>query len=131
MKSLFKKSNGSSGVFDMFPMILMILVLSCLFVNFAGYIKYFDVLNEVENLAGRYMLIMESTGGLTEEDKITFCQKLEDLGINDEMIDLTGTTYSNANICYGDEIFLKMRIVVPYRTSSMEVEIVKCAIALV
>ena len=129
MKRIYTKSIGSSGVFDMFPMVLAVVVAGWLLLNFAGYIKCLDILNDVENIATKVMIVMESTGGMTKEDEQFLYEKLEDLGIDGSMIDLTGTTFSDENIGYGDKIYLMIKLSVPCVNSNLEVDIYKCAIA--
>lgn len=129
MKRIYAKSEGSSGVFDMFPIVLAVVVAGWLLLNFAGYIKCLDILNDVENIAAKIMLVMESTGGMTKEDEKFLYEKLKDLGIDENMIDLTGTTFSDEYVSYGDKIYLMIKLSVPCMNSDMEVDIYKCAIA--
>lgn len=143
MKISKSKSKGGSGVLDLFPIILLILVGTYLLMNFGYCIKYLDTLNELEYIAKKYMLIMETSKGMTDEDKEKLYLDLENLGIDLDDIDLTGTTFYNENVRYGDEIYLNIKVKVPYVFLKMnsdltvddfgmlkEVNIVKCTIAL-
>lgn len=141
--NIFSKKKGSAGAFNLLPVMLTIFLGAIILINFSIQIRYLDMVNKIENLAGRYMLIMETENGLTLDDRNQLNAELSRLGINIKDIDYTGTTFYDDRINYGDEIYLRMKIGVPYSVMSIgnnmktdikdekrQVVIEKCALAL-
>lgn len=60
---------------------------------------------EVDQLARRYILRMETVGGLLTEDRESLVEELTMLGVSE--VDLSGTTMEEAE--YGDKIELRIR----------------------
>lgn len=138
-----KKEKGASGVIDYIPVILLVVFGAWMFLQAGLQLKYLDMLNRLQNIAGKYILIMETQNGMTAQELEAFYHELSELGIADEDINMEGTTFWDGNIQYGDEIYLKVRLKVPYRRlfvsdtmrhiigmDKKEVRIVKCALAL-
>lgn len=143
MKHILKKYKGAAGVMDFLPVILIIVCGTYLLINCGLYIKYLDILNKLENLSRKYVLIMETTNGLTTGDLDNFYNELEELGIPASDADFEGTTFWDGNIEYGEEIYLNLKVKIPYYRitirndfskikdlSKKEVSIHKCALAL-
>lgn len=142
-KRWVKKEKGASGVIDYVPVLLLIVFGAWMFLQAGLQLKYLDMLNRLENITGKYILIMETQNGMTVQELEAFYHELSELGIAGEDIDMEGTTFWDGNIQYGDEIYLKVRMKVPYHrlfvsdtmrhivgTDKKEVRIEKCALAL-
>ena len=142
-KLWLRKEKGASGVMDYIPVMLLIVFGAWMFLQVGLQLKYLDTLNRIQAITGRYILIMETQNGMTLQELEKFYRELSELGISDGDIDMEGTTFWDGNIKYGDEIYLKVRVKVPYgrlfvadnmnhviQTGKKEVSIVKCALAL-
>lgn len=141
--NIFSKKEGSAGAFNLLPVMLTIFLGAVILINFSVQIRYLSLVNKIENLAGKYMLIMETENGLTLDDRNRLNAELNSIGINIKDIDYTGTTFYDDRISYGDEIYLRMKIGIPYsrvnvekdmnvelKTDKRQVIIEKCALAL-
>lgn len=142
-KIWFRKEKGTAGVMDYIPVLILIVFGAWVLIQTGLQLKYLDVLNRLENITGRYMLIMATQNGMTAEELTNFYEELAGLGIDGGDIDMEGTTFWDGNIEYGNEIYLKVRVKVPYSrlfvsenlkyaadTGKKEVSIEKCALAL-
>lgn len=140
---LTKKSKGTAGVMDFLPVILMIIISAYVLLNCWNHMQYIDILNKLENLSKKYILIMETENGLRSDELKNLNEAINKLGIENEDISYEGTSFWDGNIDYGDDIYLYIRAQIPYNsldlTSNLsginkiqkkEVVISKCAIAL-
>lgn len=142
-KVLWKKEKGMSGTMDFLPMILLIVFGAYVLISCGLQIRYLDTLNRLENLSRKYLMIMETTNGLTTVELNQFYKDLEEMGIPASDVDFEGTTFWDGNVEYGEEIYLNFKAKVPYHLFSIsedfrlrktcfkkEVKIRKCALAL-
>ncbi len=142
-KTLIQKEKGAAGVMDFIPVLMMVVFGAWIFIQAGLQLRYLDILNRLENITGKYMMIMVTRNGMTAEELEKFYGELEEIGISDEDIDMEGTTFWDGNIEYGDEIYLKVRLKVPYKrlfisenmkhvieTGKKDVRIEKCGVAL-
>ncbi|MCM1467374.1 MAG: hypothetical protein NC086_04445 [Alistipes sp.] len=140
---LLKKEKGASGALDYIPIVLLAVFGAWIFLQTGLQLKYLDTINRIQDIAGRYIRIMETQNGMTAPELEKFYRELSELGISDGDIDMEGTTFWDGNIQYGDEIYLKVRMKVPYgkltvsdpmehviENRKKEVSIEKCALAL-
>lgn len=117
---LNSKEKGMSGIFDMIPVLMMLIIGMIFILNFSEYINYIKKVNEVENIAGKYILIMESTGGLTEEDFIGLQEELNSLGVVVDEKSFEGTTFYDDRIEYGQKLFLEINVMIPVKCSQID-----------
>lgn len=142
-KTILKKERGMAGVMDFFPALILALVGVCVLIYCGMQAKYLNTVNRIENLSQKYMLIMETTNGLTTKDLERFYEELKSMGIEAGDVDFSGTTFWDKNIEYGEEIYLNIHVRVPCdslrildnltkeeKVVKREVNIRKCAIAL-
>lgn len=141
---LLQKQKGSAGVFDLFPMMILLVLSGCLILFVSAQMDYLHRIGQLEQLASQFILKMESTNGLTGTDCSDLYLELEKLGYSHQQIDLSGTTFRDEQIAYGDSVHLCLKVIVPYRKMSLmseslamvyqtegkEVEIRKCTLAL-
>lgn len=142
-KTLLQKEKGAAGVMDFIPVLMMVVFGAWIFIQAGLQLRYLEMLNRLENITGKYMMIMVTRNGMTAEELEKFYGELEEIGISGEDIDMEGTTFWDGNIEYGDEIYLKVRLKVPYKrlfisenmkhvikTGKKDVRIEKCGVAL-
>ncbi len=142
-KILIQKEKGAAGVMDFIPVLMLVVFGAWIFIQAGLQLRYLDILNRLENITGKYMMIMVTRNGMTAEELEKFYGELEEIGISGEDIDMEGTTFWDGNIEYGDEIYLKVRLKVPYKrlfilenmkhvigTGKKDVRIEKCGVAL-
>lgn len=84
---------------------IFILAMAVVMMAFLEDMQLIQQKSEVDQLARRYILRMETTGGLTAEDRESLLRELSDQGVVG--IDLTGTTAGAAG--YGAKIVLQIR----------------------
>lgn len=137
-----QKEKGTAGVLDYIPVLLLVVFGAWLFIQAGLQLKYLDMLNRLENITSKYIMIMETQNGMTAQELEKFYEELENMGISREETDMEGTTFWDGNVEYGDEIFLKVRLQVPYgrvfvsedmrhmiEIGKKEVTFEKCAVA--
>lgn len=142
-KTLLLKEKGAAGVMDFIPVLMLVVFGAWIFIQAGLQLRYLEILNRLENITGKYMMIMVTRNGMTAEELEKFYGELEEIGISGEDIDMEGTTFWDGNIEYGDEIYLKVRLKVPYKrlfisenmkhvieTGKKDVRIEKCGVAL-
>jgi hypothetical protein len=141
---MLKKVKASHGTIDFVPMLLVIILGAYLLINCGLQLKYLDTVNKLENISQKYLLRISTTKGLTADDMRLFFDEMQDLGITRSDINLAGTTFYDENIKYGDAVYFKADVKIPYYNSSINdnlerheayikknVSIDKCAVALV
>lgn len=84
---------------------IFILALTVLMMKFLDQMQLIQQKAQINQLARRYILCMETTGGLLPEDRETLERELSKLGATE--IDLNGTTLGVAG--YGAKIELRIR----------------------
>ena len=82
--------------------VLAMTVVMMAYMDCAGLIRQ---KTRVSQLARKYILQMETTGGLTAQDRTALCQELKQAGASG--IDLTGTTMDT--VPYSSPIFLEIK----------------------
>lgn len=143
LKKVMKKDNGGAGVIDHLPVIILVIMAAYILLQSGYYAKSMEMINRLNDLAYKYSLIMQSTNGLEAADVVALYDELEGMGIGISDVSLDGTTFADAGVEYGDKIYLKMNVKVPFRSLIMhenmgmnqhvvskEVSIVRCGIAL-
>lgn len=84
---------------------IFVLSMAVVMLSFLENMKLIQQKAEVDQLARRYILRMETVGGLLTEDKDSLVDELTALGVT--AIDLSGTTMGETG--YGAEITLQIR----------------------
>lgn len=84
---------------------IFVLAMTVVMLAFLEDMRLIERKTEVNQLARRYILRMETTGGLSVEDRLELVRELEEQGVTG--IDLTGTTMGEAG--YGAKIVLQIR----------------------
>lgn len=84
---------------------ILILAMMVVMLSFMDDVSLIQQKMEVDQLARRYILLMETTGGLYAEDAVNLQMELGALGV--EEIDLEGTSFGGAG--YGSKIVLRIR----------------------
>lgn len=90
---------GNIMVTGVFVLAMVVVMLS-----FLENMKLIQQKAEVDQLARRYILRMETVGGLLEEDKVRLVEELAAIGVAE--VDLSGTTMDEAE--YGSKIELRI-----------------------
>lgn len=84
---------------------ILMLAMTVLMMNFLDEISLIQQKAAVSQIARRYILCMETTGGLLAEDREALERELAGMDISE--IDLSGTTFGENG--YGEKIVLKIR----------------------
>lgn len=96
-----KKDEGNIG--DMLAVCICMLALTTLMLSYMGSAGLVFQKTTVGQLARKYILRMETVGGLTEEDKVTLLQELEQMGLAEIVVE--GTEDAG----YGEPVELLIR----------------------
>lgn len=99
-----KQLKDRGNVADIMVTGIFILAMAVVMLSFLENIKMIQQKSDVDQIARRYILRMESTGGLTGEDRILLMEELDRMGIT--QISLEGTTPAEAG--YGTAIVLQI-----------------------
>ena len=99
-----KKDNAETITNFALPLLtaVLLLVFVVLFSTWMGNIQHMDAVNQV---ARKYILKMETQGGLTTEDETALRSELQQYCTN---VRLDGTTYKSPSVKYGDTITLQI-----------------------
>ncbi len=97
-----KKESGSVG--NLMVTGLCVLAMTALMICYVGNARLVYRKAEVSQVARKYILRMETTGELTDADRIYLIQELEALGVTG--LDLSGTTMDRVH--YGEPIVLML-----------------------
>ncbi|MFI3238103.1 MAG: hypothetical protein R3Y47_08785 [Lachnospiraceae bacterium] len=89
-------------IHQILPVFFSIVVVLCIVIMSGEWMSVIRRRDEINQVARSYLLKMESTGYLQEEDKDDLLSLLGDMNISN--IDLSGTTLSS--VSYGDHIYL-------------------------
>lgn len=95
-----KKEAGNVGDFMM--VCVCMLMLTVLLTAYMDSARLIDEKAEMNQIARKYILKMESLGMLTEEDRTRLCAELEEAGASE--VSLEGSTFERAG--YGEPIAL-------------------------
>lgn len=98
-----KKEKGNVG--DLMAACICMLLLSVLLLAYMDSVRLIEEKTEINQIARKYILRMETVGMLTESDRLSLNRELEEAGASD--IDLAGTTLEWVG--YGEEIVLRIR----------------------
>ncbi|MBR1771326.1 MAG: hypothetical protein IJ747_04795 [Lachnospiraceae bacterium] len=98
-----KREQGS--VADLMAAGIFLLALTVVMLAYMEDARLIRQKMEVQQLARQYILRMETTGYLTQEDRQALCEELETLGVTAP--DVSGSTL--AEVAYGERIVLEIR----------------------
>lgn len=98
------KQQDKGNIADIMVTGIFILAMMVVMLSFLENLKLIHQKTEVDQIARRYILRMETVGGLLAEDEVMLCEELQSAGVAD--IDLTGTTMGSAG--YGAPIRLRI-----------------------
>lgn len=98
-----KKEEGSIG--DLLAACICMLLMTVLLVVYMDNVRLIEEKTEINQIARKYILRMETVGMLTESDRILLGRELEAAGAS--AVSLEGTTLDRVG--YGEEIVLKIK----------------------
>lgn len=98
-----KKEKGNVG--DLMAACICMLLMTLLLVSYMDSVRLVDEKTEINQIARKYILRMETVGMLTESDRQLLGRELEAAGASG--ISLEGTTFDRVG--YGEEIVLKIK----------------------
>lgn len=98
-----KKEPGNIG--DMMAVCICMLLMTVLLAAYMDSVRLLHEKTEINQIARKYILRMETIGMLTESDRLLLNRELESAGASD--ISLEGTTLERAG--YGQEVVLRIR----------------------
>lgn len=98
-----KKEEGSIG--DLMAACICMLLMTVLLVSYMDSVRLVNEKTEINQIARKYILRMETVGMLTESDRQLLDRELEDAGASG--VSLEGTTFDKVG--YGEEIILKIK----------------------
>lgn len=99
---IMTKKQGASSIPDMAAAVITVALCGIMVIYFAEQARYLDTCNAVNNAARRYILLMESSRGLTNKDEENLKNELAAYGVTN--ISLEGTTFYNPDLRPGDDI---------------------------
>jgi len=97
-------SRDYGNVADIMVTGIFILAMAVVMLSFLENMKLIQQKSDVDQIARRYILRMESAGGLTGEDRMLLTAELSQIGVT--QISLEGTTMAQAG--YGERIALQI-----------------------
>lgn len=98
------KRQDKGSVADIMVTGIFVLAMMVVMLSFFENLKLIHQKTEVDQIARRYILRMETVGGLTAEDEVMLREELQSFGVTD--VDLAGTTMGSAG--YGAPIRLRI-----------------------
>lgn len=98
-----KKETGNVG--DFMAACICMLLMTVLLVAYMDNVDLLEDKTEINQIARKYILRMETAGYLTEADSSVLCRELEEAGVTE--ISLEGSTLERAG--YGETIELRIR----------------------
>lgn len=98
-----KRERGSAG--DILVTGFYLLAMTIVMLAYMGNVSLIYRKAEINQIARKYILRMETAGELTDADYISITRELESLGVTE--LSLTGTTIGR--VSYGDPIVLLIR----------------------
>lgn len=98
-----KREAGSIG--DLLAACICMLLMTVLLVAYMDSVRLIEEKTEINQIARKYILRMETVGMLTESDRILLGRELEAAGAS--AVSLEGTTFDMVG--YGEEIVLKIK----------------------
>lgn len=115
---ILHKKKGARAFIDYISVIVFLSIMTITLVFFTNYSRYMDTCNELDNIARKYILIMENTKGLSKSDCSQFMSELSKLNITD--INCNGTTLQNNDLMPGDTV--KLIIECYYKMPEIKIE---------
>lgn len=103
---LLKKDNGSSYI-SMFALVITVITVAAASMIFSSYMVNIDRKTEVDSIARKYLLIMETQGCLYDTDEQALREELAENHMKTDASSFNGTTTTPAG--YGNEITLRIR----------------------
>lgn len=97
-----RKERGSIG--DLMAACICMLMMTVLLVAYMDSVRLVDEKTEINQIARKYILRMETVGMLTESDRLLLCKELEVAGASG--VSLEGTTFDRVG--YGEKIVLRI-----------------------
>jgi len=108
-KNNFKKDNAEVlGNFG--PIIIGALVTLILIIFSAGWMANFEKRDAVNQITRKYILKMETTGGITDEDKTKLINELTPYGKNIQLEYDGNRTTKKGEVVYGEDVDLYVQI---------------------
>lgn len=98
-----KKEAGNVG--DFMAACICVLLMSVLLLTYMDSVRLIDEKAEVNQIARKYILRMETVGMLTEADRIALCRELSEAGASE--VSLEGSTFERVG--YGEAIVLQIK----------------------
>ena len=98
-----KKEKGNVG--DFVTTGICMLFLTILVISFLDHVNLIETKQEVNQIVRKYILRMETIGGLQESDRLELIRELESAGVTE--ISLEGTSRDGTG--YGETICLQVR----------------------
>lgn len=99
------KRNQNGTILDILSVFIMVIALSVLMIGYLNTMRLLQQKEDINQIARKYILRMETIGYLKNADRVELVQDLTALGITE--IDLTGTTL--ADVGYGNPITLSIQ----------------------
>lgn len=98
-----KKCSGNIG--DLLTVGICILAMTVMMMSYLENVSLIQQKTQVDQLARKYILCMETVGYLNAADRAMLCRELEEAGVSE--INLEGTTLRE--VAYGEQITLRIR----------------------
>lgn len=98
------KQRDKGNVANIMVTGIFVLAMMVVMLSFLENLKLIHQKAEVDQIARRYILRMETVGGLIAEDEVLLREELQSFGVTD--IDLTGTTMGSVG--YGAPVRLRI-----------------------
>jgi len=108
---LWPQSHAGS-VADVLSAGICVIAMTVLMLAYTGSIRLLNSKAEIDQIARKYILRMETVGYLTAQDSLLMTQELAGLGVTE--IDYTGSTMNR--VSYGEEISLVIHGKIPGKT---------------
>jgi len=98
-----KKCNGNIG--DLLTVGICILAMTVMMMSYLENVSLIQQKTQVDQIARRYILCMETVGHLKAADRVLLCRELEEAGVTE--LSLEGTTLRE--VAYGEQITLRIQ----------------------
>lgn len=98
-----KKCRGNIG--DLLTVGICVLAMTVVMMSYMENVSLIQQKAQVNQIARRYILRMETVGYLNTSDRVLLCRELEEAGVTE--LELEGTTLREVN--YGELITLRIR----------------------
>lgn len=105
MKKIWKSKDEGSSFISMFSVVITIMAIALAAVIFSSYMANLDKKTQVDSIARKYLLIMETEGYLSNANKTRLTQELNDVGFVTNSDSFNGSTMGTP-AGYGNDISL-------------------------